>query len=89
MNYQLLILVFIAFAWFIRLEIKIHNLEIGKRYVLYDERLRVSHISSDGALCYSLKGNLFTYRTALGIQKLYPELKIINAQTGMEVTKCN
>ena len=59
MNEQLLISVFIAFVWFIRLEIKIYNLEIGKRYVLYDDRIRVSHISSDGTLHYSLKGNLF------------------------------
>lgn len=87
MNDQLLILVFIVFVWFIRLEIKIYNLEIGKRYVLYDERLRVSHIRSDGTLHYTLKGNLFTYRTASGIQKLYPELKIVDYRTGMEVAE--
>ena len=87
MSGELIVIVVIYLIWFIRLEIKFHDLKIRRHYKLYTEDgYAVSHLYPDGTLGFTIAGNkLMGYRTASGIKKLYPELRMVNDITGEEV----
>lgn len=87
MSGELIAIIVVGLIWFIRLEIKSYNLKIGRHYKLYNkDGYAVSYLDSDGTLGYSIVGsNLMSYRTASGIKKLYPELRMVNKMTGKEV----
>lgn len=87
MSGELITIAAICLIWFIRLEIKSYNLKIGKHYKLYDTKgWPVSYLKSDGTLKFDMMSNdLMDYKTASGIKKLYPELRMVNTMTGVEV----
>ena len=87
MSGELIAIIVIGLIWFIRLEIKTYNLKVRTYYKLYTkDGHAVSHLNSDGTLAFSLTGsNLMSYKTASGIKKLYPELRMVDNITRKEV----
>ena len=89
MSIELIVVAVIGLIWFIRLEIKSYNLKIGKHYKLYcEDGSPISHLNSDGTLEFDIMDSkLMDYKTASGIKKLYPKLRMVNEMTGEEVHK--
>lgn len=89
---ELIVVVLVGLIWLLRLEFKSHNLKVGKHYILYDDNglryVGVIGIDKYGYLETTIYGpSKMTYSQAKAIKGKYPDLIMINKQTGEEVTE--
>ena len=92
MSNELIVVVLVGLIWLLRLEFKSHNLKVGKHYVLLENngirRMGVMGIDKYGDIETCIYGSSkMTYSQAKAIKSKYPDLIMINEQTGEEVTE--
>lgn len=92
MSNELIVVVLVGLIWLLRLELKLHIIKAGKHYVLYENnglrRMGVMGIDRYGYLeTCSYGPDKMTYSQAKAIKGKYPDLIMINEQTGEEVSE--
>ena len=92
MSNELIVIVLVGLIWLLRLELKLHNLKVGKHYVLYENSalryMGVIGIDKYGYLETTIYGpSKMTYSQAKAIKDKYPDSIMINLQTGEEVAE--
>ena len=92
MSNELIVVVLVGLIWLLRLEFKLHTIKAGKHYVLYENnglrRMGVMGIDKYGYLeTCTYSPDKMTYSQAKAIKSKYPDLIMINEQTGEVVTE--
>lgn len=91
MSNELIVVVLVGLIWLLRLELKLHIIKAGKHYVLYENnglrRMGVMGIDRYGYLETCISPDKMTYSQAKAIKGKYPDLIMINQQTGEEVAE--
>ena len=88
MSNELIVVVLVGLIWLLRLEFKLQTIMAGKHYVLYEDYMGVMGIDKYGYVETTIYGpSKMTYSQAKAIKGKYPDLIMINEQTGEEVSE--